>query len=129
MIRRPPRSTLFPYTTLFRSSAPPPARSANEKQSAAASSSSPPRISCHLPCREPPALRKLLRADTSAAFGAFVRGPRDTLSAPLAAPARPPSFQTIHPESNVSICSLAFSPCVSWFFSFFVSSLQASVFL
>src|SRR3712207_8325987 len=24
MIRRPPRSTLFPYTTLFRSSAPPP---------------------------------------------------------------------------------------------------------
>src|SRR2546422_8370478 len=25
MIRRPPRSTLFPYTTLFRSSAPPPA--------------------------------------------------------------------------------------------------------
>src|SRR3712207_7500343 len=25
MIRRPPRSTLFPYTTLFRSQAPPPA--------------------------------------------------------------------------------------------------------
>src|SRR2546422_6767563 len=24
MIRRPPRSTLFPYTTLFRSAAPPP---------------------------------------------------------------------------------------------------------
>src|SRR5438309_5269260 len=26
MIRRPPRSTLFPYTTLFRSSPPPPGR-------------------------------------------------------------------------------------------------------
>src|SRR2546425_2066150 len=26
MIRRPPRSTLFPYTTLFRSRAPPPVR-------------------------------------------------------------------------------------------------------
>src|SRR5204863_1552602 len=26
MIRRPPRSTLFPYTTLFRSRCPPPAR-------------------------------------------------------------------------------------------------------
>src|SRR5258708_19950399 len=26
MIRRPPRSTLFPYTTLFRSQWPPPAR-------------------------------------------------------------------------------------------------------
>src|SRR3712207_8930680 len=26
MIRRPPRSTLFPYTTLFRSRAPPPPR-------------------------------------------------------------------------------------------------------
>src|SRR3712207_7205449 len=26
MIRRPPRSTLFPYTTLFRSSRPPPPR-------------------------------------------------------------------------------------------------------
>src|SRR6266513_5166641 len=29
MIRRPPRSTLFPYTTLFRSPAPPPGRAAN----------------------------------------------------------------------------------------------------
>src|SRR3712207_8199028 len=27
MIRRPPRSTLFPYTTLFRSGSPPPERS------------------------------------------------------------------------------------------------------
>src|SRR3712207_7912134 len=26
MIRRPPRSTLFPYTTLFRSQSPPPVR-------------------------------------------------------------------------------------------------------
>src|SRR2546427_4029414 len=26
MIRRPPRSTLFPYTTLFRSTCPPPSR-------------------------------------------------------------------------------------------------------
>src|SRR3712207_9363616 len=30
MIRRPPRSTLFPYTTLFRSSSPPVPRSARD---------------------------------------------------------------------------------------------------
>src|SRR3712207_7649665 len=30
MIRRPPRSTLFPYTSLFRSEQPPPAASARE---------------------------------------------------------------------------------------------------
>src|SRR6266498_4801867 len=35
MIRRPPRSTLFPYTTLFRSGRPPPrARSAPHRPSA-----------------------------------------------------------------------------------------------
>src|SRR5690348_18212486 len=32
MIRRPPRSTLFPYTTLFRSSTPPSSRHAIVKQ-------------------------------------------------------------------------------------------------
>src|SRR3989442_10221154 len=31
MIRRPPRSTLFPYTTLFRSQAPPPARGTSRR--------------------------------------------------------------------------------------------------
>src|SRR5438552_5881708 len=36
MIRRPPRSTLFPYTTLFRSAPPPPARSATGGSSASA---------------------------------------------------------------------------------------------
>src|SRR5438034_2419048 len=30
MIRRPPRSTLFPYTTLFRSRGPPPSRRGRE---------------------------------------------------------------------------------------------------
>src|SRR3712207_8013836 len=30
MIRRPPRSTLFPYTTLFRSGLPPPERESGE---------------------------------------------------------------------------------------------------
>src|SRR2546427_4177702 len=33
MIRRPPRSTLFPYTTLFRSSPQPPAAQAMPQQS------------------------------------------------------------------------------------------------
>src|SRR3712207_7457022 len=32
MIRRPPRSTLFPYTTLFRSPPPRPCRSAGEQR-------------------------------------------------------------------------------------------------
>src|SRR3712207_8649593 len=32
MIRRPPRSTLFPYTTLFRSPADPPARGRGDRQ-------------------------------------------------------------------------------------------------
>src|SRR5262245_63918960 len=40
MIRRPPRSTLFPYTTLFRSFAP---RTSNANASSAPSSLSPPR--------------------------------------------------------------------------------------
>src|SRR5437016_8529881 len=34
MIRRPPRSTLFPYTTLFRSRTPPPARSTRRRRHA-----------------------------------------------------------------------------------------------
>src|SRR5438046_5307555 len=33
MIRRPPRSTLFPYTTLFRSQLPAPAKIGNSRQS------------------------------------------------------------------------------------------------
>src|SRR5690349_22008577 len=36
MIRRPPRSTLFPYTTLFRSSAPPTATRSNMARSSCA---------------------------------------------------------------------------------------------
>src|SRR2546430_10866586 len=39
MIRRPPRSTLFPYTTLFRSGRPPPTAS---------------RTPTHRPCAPPP---------------------------------------------------------------------------
>src|SRR5215212_11342930 len=41
MIRRPPRSTLFPYTTLFRSSGEPSPRSAPSSWSAATSVASP----------------------------------------------------------------------------------------
>src|SRR2546427_5978983 len=46
MIRRPPRSTLFPYTTLFRSSAPPavsPLIQIRVRWSIEAGSSDPPR--------------------------------------------------------------------------------------
>src|SRR3712207_3733961 len=39
MIRRPPRSTLFPYTTLFRSSAP---RSSTSRRPSAATEEGPP---------------------------------------------------------------------------------------
>src|SRR5690349_23582568 len=42
MIRRPPRSTLFPYTTLFRSRKRPRVRSSGSCQRAGASSSSLP---------------------------------------------------------------------------------------
>src|SRR2546430_17284976 len=41
MIRRPPRSTLFPYTTLFRSRPPDPARDSQEGGIAAASGRQP----------------------------------------------------------------------------------------
>src|SRR5204863_8624766 len=46
MLRRPPRSTLFPYTTLFRSEPRPPTpkRSGSRSRSA----TSPPRSSCTL---------------------------------------------------------------------------------
>src|SRR2546422_8214732 len=39
MIRRPPRSTLFPYTTLFRSPTPPPRESARSTPTARSASS------------------------------------------------------------------------------------------
>src|SRR3712207_9482243 len=54
MIRRPPRSTLFPYTTLFRSGSHPARRSrtASAHRSAPATSSSRPRCS-----RRPPGRR------------------------------------------------------------------------
>src|SRR2546425_7201114 len=46
MIRRPPRSTLFPYTTLFRSSSPPAGSPTRERSHpAAARDSSPKRAS------------------------------------------------------------------------------------
>src|SRR5438874_10689029 len=40
MLRRPPRSTLFPYTTLFRSSRPPPGPAAGSAASGSCSRSS-----------------------------------------------------------------------------------------
>src|SRR5205814_3667615 len=41
MIRRPPRSTLFPYTTLFRSRAGPPPASGGERRANSARSERP----------------------------------------------------------------------------------------
>src|SRR3970282_884116 len=46
MIRRPPRSTLFPYTTLFRSMIPPPA-TAEQKTREAPCPKTPPRSEEH----------------------------------------------------------------------------------
>src|SRR2546426_2533935 len=42
MIRRPPRSTLFPYTTLFRSPGPPPVHAKAWPASAAGGATGPP---------------------------------------------------------------------------------------
>src|SRR5690242_21346350 len=47
MIRRPPRSTLFPYTTLFRSWSPRTCPSAAGARSSATKSSPPPRSEEH----------------------------------------------------------------------------------
>src|SRR5205809_8042792 len=50
MIRRPPRSTLFPYTTLFRSLPPSPTKSSNLSETAEVPA-------CNVPSRSPlPAL-------------------------------------------------------------------------
>src|SRR2546430_8731029 len=51
MIRRPPRSTLFPYTTLFRSPPEHPADAA-PGQSAARDTGPEPRYACRTPARE-----------------------------------------------------------------------------
>src|SRR5256885_7103007 len=61
MIRRPPRSTLFPYTTLFRSGSRARASSSRSRRSSLASTACPPRRSeehtselqspCNLVCR------------------------------------------------------------------------------
>src|SRR5689334_24603660 len=53
MIRRPPRSTLFPYTTLFRSCFPPFARSRRAIRA------------CSTPCAEPPLLLAFRRPSRS----------------------------------------------------------------
>src|SRR2546430_12273423 len=42
MIRRPPRSTLFPYTTLFRSQTPPPCKGPSARRFARRWSARPP---------------------------------------------------------------------------------------
>src|SRR5258708_25335260 len=62
MIRRPPRSTLFPYTTLFRSAdlPPSPTKSSNLSETAEVPA-------CNVPSRSPlPALEGTLQAGTSA---------------------------------------------------------------
>src|SRR3712207_7352616 len=60
MIRRPPRSTLFPYTTLFRS--PPPSSSpARPTASPARASSSSRHLLARGPCVVGPILRVLVR--------------------------------------------------------------------
>src|SRR3712207_8186978 len=48
MIRRPPRSTLFPYTTLFRSAVEPPQRAVQGREPAATLTSPHPLLCCSL---------------------------------------------------------------------------------
>src|SRR3989442_11867810 len=55
MIRRPPRSTLFPYTTLFRSRAPQ-GRGVPAREQGRHAGASPPRLR-----RRAPALQRVLR--------------------------------------------------------------------
>src|SRR5215204_6922012 len=59
MIRRPPRSTLFPYTTLFRSRSRPPAATSGQRPHPA----SPARAPVHR--RWPPRDRKSTRLNSS----------------------------------------------------------------
>src|SRR5687768_18264462 len=66
MIRRPPRSTLFPYTTLFRSCVPAP-RASRRRRSASSS----------CPCQDRPS-RALAEATRSSRRG---RAARDTAAA------------------------------------------------
>src|SRR5258705_1626103 len=49
MIRRPPRSTLFPYTTLFRSGSPSPSASRPASRWSSASATAPPPRPISLP--------------------------------------------------------------------------------
>src|SRR2546422_9328588 len=71
MIRRPPRSTLFPYTTLFRSSPTPPS---SWSPTAEASSNLARYDGIRYGLREPrPALTEMYEATRAAGFGAEVK--------------------------------------------------------
>src|SRR5436190_9140799 len=59
MIRRPPRSTLFPYTTLFRS----PKRSSSSPAAVTSSGSSSPREPTPSPWRRSPRMRGSARSE------------------------------------------------------------------
>src|SRR3712207_7645073 len=62
MIRRPPRSTLFPYTTLFRS-AKPPRRHDLRRAARAGGDRRDPRAAARAPGRAPVPLRRDLRSE------------------------------------------------------------------
>src|SRR2546427_4886762 len=62
MIRRPPRSTLFPYTTLFRSADGPPATAVSGRVESSGSALRSP-ASARNPAHDRPALRSLLPPD------------------------------------------------------------------
>src|SRR2546425_2690843 len=86
MIRRPPRSTLFPYTTLFRS--PPPHAQPRARNGRGAAPSRP--------LRRPPA--------------ACWRGPANRLTA-VSQTARPPSILPRSEEHTSELQSLAYLVC------------------
>src|SRR2546422_3369885 len=67
MIRRPPRSTLFPYTTLFRSHIPTPCSSSGSSTGVASSASPAARRprSCSAICTSPTTDRKSTRLNSS----------------------------------------------------------------
>src|SRR2546421_12094908 len=76
MIRRPPRSTLFPYTTLFRSRASPPPRARGGVPGAGA------------PPRSGRAIRRVALRARGERLGAGAGGPGPAADEPAAATAR-----------------------------------------
>src|SRR5215813_12781799 len=109
MIRRPPRSTLFPYTTLFRSPPIPRAQSLDSLLRTPPSRSSPPRGGC-----APPGDRKSTRLNSShvrSSYAVFCLKKKHTfhqsLSSPQMRPRRCRTFFFFNDTATTEIYTLS----------------------